>query len=149
MPGKPQRGVAMIEFTLVFTLVFGVFWALMSYTIPLILLQAMNRAVGEGARVGAAIPSATTDYPAVVTSQAEAEMDRQMLWLIRWTPGLLSTATFIHDANCPSEAPCVLETELRLNDYNRVARLKPLNLPVLGQVPRLPANLVATTRVML
>ena len=132
---KQQKGVAVIEFALVFTLVFGVFWALVSYTIPLILLQAMNRASAEGARVGATVPASTPSYDAAVTSQAVAEMNRQMVWLARWTAGsgLSTTATFVTDAACPIGRPsCVLQTELRISNYRNVAKIRPLNLPGLG-----------------
>lgn len=149
---KPQRGVAVIEFALVFTLVFGVFWALVSYTIPLILLQAMNRASAEGARVAATVPASTPSYDTAVTTQAVAEMNRQMVWLVNWTTGsgLTTTATFVTDAACPVSRPsCVLQTQLRINNYSSVARIKPLNLPGLGQIPELPQNLAATSRVIL
>lgn len=149
---QPQRGVAIIEFALVFTLVFGVFWALVSYTIPLILLQAMNRASAEGARVAATVPASTPSYDTAVTTQAVAEMNRQMLWLANWTTGsgLTTTATFVTDAVCPVSRPsCVLQTQLRINNYSTVARIKPLNLPGLGQIPALPQNLTAISRVIL
>lgn len=147
---RRQKGVAVIEFALVFTLVFGVFWALISYTIPLILLQAMNRASAEGARVAATVPASTPSYDTAVTAQAVAEMNRQMLWLARWTTGLSTTATFVTDAACPVSRPsCVLQTQLRINNYSSVARIKPLNLPGLGQIPALPQNLAATSRVIL
>lgn len=149
---KQQRGVAVIEFALVFTLVFGVFWALVSYTIPLILLQAMNRACAEGARVAATVPASTPDYDTAVTVQATDEMNRQMLWLLGWTngSGLTTTASFVTDAACPVSRPsCVLQTQLRINNYNTVARIKPLNLPGFGQVPALPQNLTATSRVII
>lgn len=149
---KQEKGVAVIEFALVFTLIFGVFWALVSYTIPLILLQAMNRASAEGARVAATVPASTPSYDTAVTSQAVAEMNRQMLWLASWTAGtgLSTTATFVTDAACPVSRPaCVLQTQLRINNYSSVARIKPLNLPGLGQIPALPQNLAATSRVIL
>lgn len=145
-----QRGVAVIEFALVFTLVFGIFWALVSYTIPLLLLQSMNRAASEGARVAATVPASTQSYDAAVISQATDEMNRQMAWLSAWTSGMTTTASFIADGNCPVARPsCVLQAELRINNYKTVARIKPLNLPGLGQFPSLPTNLVATARVYL
>lgn len=150
MPRHSEKGLAAIEFSLIFTLVFGVFWALVSYTIPLILLQAMNRASAEGARVAATIPPNTTNYDATVTAQALAEMNRQMQWLTSWTTGLSTTATFVTDASCSVSRPaCVLQTQLSIPNYNNVAKIKPLNLPGLGQIPQLPQNLVARSRVIL
>lgn len=150
MRKQQEKGVAVIEFALVFTLVFGVFWALVSYTIPLILLQSMNRASAEGARVAATVPASTPSYDTAVTAQALAEMNRQMLWLSGWTTGLATTATFVTDASCPVSRPaCVLQTQLSIPNYSTVARIKPLNLPGLGQIPALPTNLVARSQVIL
>jgi len=110
----------------------------------------MNRATAEGARVAATVPASTPSYTTAVTTQAVAEMNRQMLWLARWTTGLTTTATFVTDAVCPVSRPsCVLQTQLRINNYSTVARIKPLNLPGLGQIPALPQNLAATSRVIL
>lgn len=150
MTRKREKGVAAIEFALVFTLVFGVFWALVSYTIPLILLQSMNRATAEGARVAATVPASTPNYDSAVTAQALAEMNRQMQWLTGWTTGLSTTATFVTNANCPVARPaCVLQTQLNIPNYSSVARIKPLNLPGLGQVPSLPSSLTARSQIIL
>jgi len=147
---RRQRGVAVIEFALVFTLIFGIFWALVSYTMPLILLQAMNRAASEGARVAATVPASTQNYDTAVVNQATDEMGRQMAWIAGWTAGMTTSASFIADGNCPVSRPsCVLQAELRINNYSSVARIKPFNLPGLGQFPALPTNLVATARVIL
>lgn len=150
MHDRAQKGVAAIEFALVFTLVFGLFWALVSYTIPLILLQSMNRASAEGARVAATVPASTPNYDAAVTAQAIAEMNRQMQWLTMWTTGLVTSASFISDGSCPVNRPaCVLQTQLQIPNYQNVARIKPLNLPGLGQIPKLPDTLIARSQVIL
>lgn len=155
MTPQKERGVAAIEFALVFTLVFGVFWALVSYTFPLILLQTMNRAVAEAVRVGAGEVARTGDsaneiatYKATVTQEARDEIAAQMTlnpWLpARWTARLTTGVTFIADPACPASNPsCVLEVVMRYPNYTTNPIVPILSLPVIGQVPRLPATLEA------
>lgn len=45
-----QRGATAIEFSIVFALLFGIFWAIISYALPFFLYQTMNHAVAEAAR---------------------------------------------------------------------------------------------------
>jgi len=49
-PRPSERGATAIEFALVFPLLFGVFWAIISYALPFFLYQVMNYAVSETAR---------------------------------------------------------------------------------------------------
>lgn len=45
-----QQGATAIEFSIVFSMLFGIFWATISYAMPLFLYQTMNHAVAEAAR---------------------------------------------------------------------------------------------------
>jgi Flp pilus assembly protein TadG len=47
---KDQSGVAAIEFSLVFALLFATFWAIISYALPLYLYPTMNQAVADTPR---------------------------------------------------------------------------------------------------
>ncbi len=148
-----QRGVAALEFSLVFTLVFGIFWALVSYTFPLIMLQAMNRAVAEGARVGAGVNTRVDGYQALAITLAREEVDAQMRrgWLpAAWVNRLEAPAvSFIADEACTVEPACVLQVTLRYPGYINNPIIPIMSLPVLGQIPRLPTNLVASARLAL
>jgi Flp pilus assembly protein TadG len=45
-----QQGTTAIEFSFVFALLFGVFWAIIGYAMPFFMYQVMNQAVSESAR---------------------------------------------------------------------------------------------------
>lgn len=139
-----EKGVAVIEFALVFTLVFAVFWALVSYTFPFILLQAMNRAVAESTRVAANLPTSlsTDDYKASVINVAERELSRQLKqgWLpVKFTNGL----TFLSARFETNDGLRVLVVEAKYPNYSANPIIPILSLPGIGQVPKLPQDLVA------
>jgi Flp pilus assembly protein TadG len=159
--GERQRGVATIEFALVFTVIFAVFWSLVCYAVPLIILQVMNRATAEGSRAAALVLTGATAYPTVAAYQAAAtieatnEANRQIQAISILTRGmsLVPTVTFGTDVNgsCPTARPnCVLTVQLQILNYSTVAPMKPLlNLPGIGSIPTLPTNLTSTSRVAL
>lgn len=47
---RKQQGATAIEFSIVFALLFAVFWAIISYALPFFMYQTMNHAVAEAAR---------------------------------------------------------------------------------------------------
>lgn len=49
-PRPSERGATAVEFALVFPLLFGVFWAIISYALPFFMYQTMNHAVAEVTR---------------------------------------------------------------------------------------------------
>lgn len=156
-----QRGVAAIEFALVFTVIFAVFWSLVCYAVPLIILQVMNRASSEGSRAGALILtgsnaySTTALYQAAAIAAATTEANSQMLAITLLTRGMtvVSTGAFETDPNgsCPStRLNCVLNVTVQILNYSTVAPVKPLlNLPGIGSIPKLPTNLTSTSRTAL
>ncbi|WP_340675123.1 TadE/TadG family type IV pilus assembly protein [Paraperlucidibaca sp.] len=56
-----QRGTTAIEFSFVFALLFGVFWAIVSYAMPFFLYQVMNQSVSEAARYALRVDPELTD----------------------------------------------------------------------------------------
>lgn len=161
-----QSGTASIEFALIFTLVFAVFWSLVCYAVPLIILQVMNRATAEGGRAAALVLTGVNSYAsvsayqaaAILEATAEATRQVQSITYLAKNMALTPTAVFESDNSiCPLNAPavggykaCILKVELRIDNYSTVAPIKPLlNLPGIGSIPSLPTNLVATSRVAL
>lgn len=56
-----QRGTTAIEFSIVFALLFGIFWAIISYALPFFLYQVMNQSVSEAARYALRVDPSLTD----------------------------------------------------------------------------------------
>lgn len=140
---KAQRGVAVIEFALVFTVVWAVFWSLVCYVAPLIVLQTMHRASAEGARVGAMIDSIS-----LRKVQAEAAAHKELESLpASWRVGANAVATVC--ANPKDDEPCLLTVTIT-QPYAANAPLKPIiNLPGIGTIPALPVELRSEASLLL
>ncbi len=155
MTRKTERGTATIELALVFSLLFGLLWGVISYTFPLILMQAMNKATVDAVRVAATVPVTTTDYQAAVKTLAAQEMSAQLSWLPATWIAPLSTSstsniTFSSAAGCPGSRPsCLVTMRLRYADYQTHPIVPAISLPILGQIPRLPQHVEAVSQTML
>ncbi|MGX1088826.1 TadE/TadG family type IV pilus assembly protein [Pseudomonas sp. AP3_22 TE3818] len=137
LPHK-QKGAAAIEFALVFIIFFGVFYGIISYSLPLLLMQSFNQSTAEAVRRSVTLDPATPGYDAALINRATTELSTQLAWIpaalnfnvatdatTTYTSGLLTVA--IH---YPS---------------NKINALIPfLTLPGVGQVPNLPATLTAS-----
>lgn len=150
-----QQGTATIELALVFSLLFSMVWAIISYTLPLILLQNMHQAVAAATRVAALVPVNTADHQGQVRSVVVTELRNQLDWLpARWTQPLDLAASqnirFSTAAGCPVQRPsCQLTIELRYPAYASQPIVPGITLPGVGEVPRLPQDLTAQTQTLL
>lgn len=152
---KAQQGAAAIELALVFSLLFTLLWGVISYTFPLILLQAMNKATAEAIRVAATVPGTSADYEGAVKAIAAQELDAQMKWLPGGWIGPLSTTSltnisFSSAAGCPASRPaCLVTVRLRYSNYETQPIVPSITLPGIGTIPRVPQHLEATSEAML
>lgn len=150
-----QKGAATIEMSLVFVLLFAMVWAIISYTLPLILLQNMQQAVAAATRIAALVPVNAPDQQAQVRAAVIAELQNQMNWLpARWVQPLdLSSnqnISFSTQAGCPTERPaCLMTVRLRYMNYAAQPIVPGITLPGLGTIPQLPVDLQAQTQTML
>ncbi len=149
-----QRGATAIEFSIVFALLFGTFWAILSYAMPFFLLQVMNRASAESARFairaesGFAVEQAA--YEAKVVELAGEELARQLEWL---PPSFRNPFE-------PYAQNAVIATDLTTGGRYLIVRLAYVNygsnpiIPVLrfpgvGSIPNIPGSLIAESRMRL
>ncbi|MEL0027717.1 MAG: TadE family protein [Perlucidibaca sp.] len=79
MPGRAQRGATAIEFAIVFPLLFGVFWAIISYALPFFLYQVMNHATAETSRYALRIDPSQSDAQVITLTQAQLTKELQVL----------------------------------------------------------------------
>lgn len=136
---RKQKGAVAIEFALVFIVFFAVFYGLVSYSLPLLLMQSFNESTAEAVRRSVALDPTTANYPAAVTATARTELTRQLAWL----PGALnfnaasdSTVTYTGG---------VLTVTINYPTSKLNQALPFLVLPGIGSVPRLPATLRASS----
>ncbi|WP_435034615.1 TadE/TadG family type IV pilus assembly protein [Pseudomonas neuropathica] len=136
---RKQKGAVAIEFALVFVIFFAVFYGLVSYSLPLLLMQSFNESTAEAVRRSVALDPATANYPAAVTATARAELNRQLAWL----PGALNFNAAA-DSNI-TYVGGVLTVTINYPTSKLNQALPFLVLPGIGTVPRLPATLRASS----
>ena len=136
-PPRKQKGAAALEFAMVFMIFFAVFYGLVSYSLPLLLLQSFNQATAEGVRRSVALDPTTPGYSSAVTARAVATAQAQLQWLpaaFKFVPGYV-TATY--------SAGNLLTVQINYPSDNLKSVLPFLVLPGFGTVPNLPTTLSA------
>lgn len=155
-----EKGVVVIEFALVFTIIFTVFWGLVSYMFPLVLTQAMHRSVAESARLAALVPVITSavhyedyddareDYEEAVKAVVAVELKRQiegMNFPARWTQPIVDNIA----VSPPVFSGGRLEITLVYPNYAINPIVPIIHLPGIGAVPRVPTDLKASASMSL
>ena len=136
---RNQKGAVAIEFALVFVIFFAVFYGLVSYSLPLLLMQSFNESTAEAVRRSVALDPATANYPVAVTATARAELNRQLAWL----PGALNFNAAADSTITYTGGVLTVTINYPTSKLNQA--LPFLVLPGIGTVPRLPATLRASS----
>ncbi|MEG8248444.1 TadE family protein [Pseudomonas paracarnis] len=137
---RKQKGAAAIEFALVFVIFFAVFYGMLSYSLPLLLMQSFHQAAAEGVRRSVSLDPITAGagYSALVVQRAKDATQAQLNWIpgsLKFLPGYI-TATYTNN---------LLTVKITYPSANIKAVLPALVLPGVGTVPNLPPNLTATS----
>jgi Flp pilus assembly protein TadG len=138
-----QKGAAAIEFALVFMIFFAVFYGLVSYSLPLLMMQSFNNATAEAVRQGVAINPGVSNYNNVVITQANAALTSQLSWL---PSALAFNATT--DALVTFNGK-VLSVAINYPKSKLTQVMPVLTLPGIGDVPNLPTYLSAQASLQL
>ncbi|QZI70079.1 pilus assembly protein [Pseudomonas protegens] len=141
-PGLPrkQKGAAAIEFAAVFVIFFAVFYGLVSYSLPLLLMQSFNQATAEAVRRAVAVDPNTDDYATTVQDLANTVVQNQTSWI---PPAF----DFVDTDHSAVYANGVLTVRIDYPTQKLTQVLPRLVLPVVGPVPNLPTNLSAISSV--
>ena len=137
---RKQKGAAAIEFALVFGIFFAVFYGLISYSLPLLLMQSFNQAAAEAVRQAMAVDpiAAGNNYATQVTDRAKTTVITQLNWIppsFQFSSDLIS-ATYV-DATRTLTVTITYPT-------NKIYSVFPaLVVPGVGTVPNLPTYLTA------
>lgn len=145
LPHK-QKGAAAIEFALVFILFFAVFYGVVAYTLPLLMVQSFNEAAAEGVRQAVAVDPTTTGtgYAALVRSTATGKA----LAALTWLPTALNFSQSYITADYAG-AGSTLTVYIKYPSSNINSVLPFLTLPGIGQVPNLPATITVSSSIFL
>lgn len=147
-----QRGSAAIEFALLFIPVFALFYAILSYGFVFMLLQSFGSAAEGGARAAIAIdPSAFDDTADYLNNGVIPEVREQVAQQLDWLPSGVKDKVL--GAGNQHVAVTLDEQVLRVivgyQDYTASPVLPLLELPGIGQVPRVPSRLVGSASIRL
>ena len=134
---RKQKGAVAIEFALVFIIFFAVFYGLVSYSLPLLLMQSFNQSTAEAVRRSVALDPSTANYDTAVRTVATNELTRQLAWIpaaLNFNVATDASATYIGG---------VLTVTIN-SPTSKLNQVLPfLVLPGIGSVPNLPATLSA------
>lgn len=141
---RRQKGAAAIEFAAVFVIFFAVFYGVVSYALPLLMLQSFNQASSEAVRRCVALDPSSATYRTDVPALARQVLTQQLNWM----PGALKFQV-ARDATVTLTNANLLTVRIDYAKARLTAVLPVLELPVVGEVPRLPANLSAEASLQL
>ncbi|MFL1419775.1 TadE/TadG family type IV pilus assembly protein [Pseudomonas fildesensis] len=139
LPGK-QKGAVAIEFAVVFVIFFAVFYGLISYSLPLLLMQSFNHAAAEGVRRSVALDPATPDYPNQLILRAKSAAQAQLNWIPTTFQFLPEHITATYDGT-------TLSLQIKYPSAKLRGVLPVLVLPGIGAVPNLPTHLTAQSSI--
>jgi len=149
-----QRGSAAIEAALLFVIFFTLFYAIVSYSMPLLMLQAFQHAAASGARSAVAVEStefgSTDDY---IQNGVVPRVRNVVGELLNWLPTTAHEAV-LGEANQNIQvvfdsASGLLTVTVSFVDYSDNPLVPILVFPGIGAVPRLPQHLIGRASVQL
>jgi Flp pilus assembly protein TadG len=158
---RAQRGAAGIEFAFLFTIFFGVFYAIVSYAFITLLHQGLVQAAAEGARAAVRVDRTAFISDAQFQTAGENMAKAAVLNAIGWMPQSVKTkiggaggisfnwtsgSVAINTGNGVQNVSAMTVTvKVTYADYAGSPLLPMLNLPLMGTIPNVPANLVGAS----
>ena len=137
---KSQTGAVAIEFALVFIIFFAVFYGLVSYSLPLVMMQSFNQATAEAVRRSVAVDPNTPNYSTVVLNTANATLTQQLSWI----PPVFNLVVGVDTSSQYSATGLLtVRVDYPVSKLNQVMPV--LVLPGVGAVPSLPSHLTASS----
>jgi len=141
---RREKGAVAIEFAVVFLMFFAVFYGLVSYSLPMLLMQSFNQASAEAVRRCVALDPASGTFGTDVENLAKATLEQQLAWM----PGSLKFQ-FASDATVTLSPGKLLTVQIHYSKSKLNAVLPVLVLPGIGEVPNLPSTLGAQSSLQL
>ncbi|QBF25007.1 pilus assembly protein [Pseudomonas tructae] len=141
---KQQKGAAALEFVMVFVIFFAVFYGVLSYGLPMLMLQSFNQASSEAVRRCVALDPASATYNADVNTLAKRVLGEQLAWM----PASLNFQVN-SDASVTLSPGKLLTVKIDYAKAKLTSVLPVLDLPGIGEVPRLPESLKAEASLQL
>lgn len=137
-----------------FVIFFTLFYAIASYSLPMLMVQAFNHAAASGARSAVAVePSSFEDTDSYIQDGVIPRVREVIGDGLSWLPQMASEAV-LGDNNSNiqvdfDQATGVLAVRVVYPGYRDAPLIPSLSIPGIGAVPRLPADLEGQASVSL
>lgn len=141
---RRQKGAVALEFVAVFVIFFAVFYGVVSYGLPMLMLQSFNQASSEAVRRCVALDPASATYTSDVKALASDVLGKQLAWM----PASLNFQ-LASDTSVTLTPGNLLTVKIDYAKAKLTSVLPVLNLPLIGEVPRLPTSLKAEASLQL
>ena len=147
---RRQHGAVAIEFTAIFLLFFALVYGLISYSIPLLMLQSFNDAAAVGARAAIAVDPSDAGYESLAEARARDELLARLDWMpAAWRANLQPCAGNGQYADYVS-ATSRIEVCVQYPYGDPCKAIIPvLSFPGIGAIPNLPQTLKASANLLL
>jgi Flp pilus assembly protein TadG len=137
---RKQKGAVAIEFAFVFIIFFAVFYAIVTYSLPLLLMQSFNQSTAEAVRRSVALDPNTPNYSTVVINTANAALTQQLSWIRPIFNLVVGVDTSVQYS---ASGLLTVQVNYPVSKLNQVMPF--LVLPGIGTVPNLPPYLTASS----
>lgn len=136
-----QRGSTVLEFIPIFLVFFGLFYAIVSYALAMLIQQGLTGAAAEGAR--AAIRLDPLAYTTLTSYQnaAAALVKTTAGDNLNWLPAD-ARAKVLSGVTVSRTSAGALQVTVKYAGYGQSPMLPVIKLPVVGAIPALPDDLV-------
>ncbi len=153
-----QRGAAGIEFALLFTVFFAVFYATLSYAIVMLLYQGLTHAAAEGARAAIQVNSTSfsaADYQTAVRAVSKSAVENAIDWMPQLAKDAIkangistSFSTSVVVVGSTTVAKPTITVTVTYPNFKNNAILPLIAFPFnLGTIPSVPDNLVGSASI--
>lgn len=141
---KRQRGAAAIEFAIVFVAFLALVYAIVAYGMVFMLTQSFTYAAEDGLRAAIAVDCTGLTVAECTDDRITPAIRAQAVTSLSWLPTavrdeVLGTGGSNVVVNCVDDT-CT--AEVRYNNYRTNPVIPALVLPLIGEVPRIPDDLV-------
>lgn len=141
---RRQGGAAAIEFALIFILFFALFYAIIAYSLAMLLMQGLTQAAEEGVRAAIAVNPLAYASDAAYQDAVEATARNRAAAALSWLPAT-ARAQVVDAGNIDADlAGNLITVTVTYPNYAGNGLVPTLTLPVIGDVPRVPADLVGS-----
>jgi Flp pilus assembly protein TadG len=141
---QPEKGAVAIEFMLLFMLFFALFYAMVNYAMVMLMQSAFAHAAEEGARAAIAVDRlAFANNLAYLSSGVDPKVRSVVGDTLNWLPAK-SRDKVLGAGNSRvqlSMSGNQLTVSVVYSDYAADPLIPMLTLPIIGQIPRVPADL--------